>query len=122
MCQSVNQYPIINNGLQLHFWKDIAIITDESALLSSNKNVNYEIGKEYTDLLALCNGINTIDTICERFCKEYGENAGEKKDEALKMIKQMEEARIIIFKNQQSKEYIYWGERGKTYQYTFLLN
>lgn len=115
MCQSMNQYPIINDGLQLHFWKDIAIITDESALLSSNKNVNYEIGKEYTDLLALCNGINTIDTICENFSKDYGKNAGKKKDEALKMIKQMEEARIIIFKNKQSKEYIYWGERGKTY-------
>lgn len=116
MCQFIHKYPVINSGISVHFWKDISILTDESGVLSKYNGVKYEMNKQYTDILALCNGLNSVNSICNEILRTHdGINDQFDQNSVTQMIEKMCAAKIIHMTDSPNEEELFWGERGLSY-------
>lgn len=116
MCISISQYPVINSEISVHFWDNISIITDEGGILSMYDNVKYEMNEQYTDILELCNGQNSVEMICDKISATYNKNSSANvKIYVKKMIENMYSENIIHFESTSNVQKKYWGKRGLTY-------
>lgn len=106
-----SQYPIIKDGISVHFWKDLAILTDEIGVLSQYENVKYELNEQYTNVIALCDGTKSIADISDQMLHLYNE----KKDNVIGMIEKMCDENILYVADLPKAKQVYWGERGRSY-------
>lgn len=116
MSSFASQYPVINNGISIHFWDNISIITDEDGILSAYTDVKYEVNEQYTDVLELCDGSNSVESICQKLSYIYNANDDHSvRENVATMIEQLCTENIIHFENLPTTPRKFWGERGLTY-------